>query len=78
MLLFLAFNPNENAINIILYSLESVSGGAEVSDCLDAAVWVGLGTVGRVHSNTVNGRAKDLSCKKRKHYLKKKIKQLKK
>lgn len=78
MLIFLAYNPNENIINIILYSLESVSGGADVSDCWDAALCVGLGTLGRVHSNIVNGRAKDLSCKKRKHYLKKKIKQLKK
>lgn len=28
-------------------------------DCLGS--WLGLGTVGRVHSNTVNGRANDLS-----------------
>lgn len=29
--------------------------------CLEGPFWTGRGTVGRVHSNTVNGRANDLS-----------------
>ena len=29
--------------------------------CLEGPFWTGRGAVGRVHSNTVNGRANDLS-----------------
>lgn len=31
------------------------------NDCLAGAFWGGRGTVGRVHSKTVNGSASDLS-----------------
>jgi len=32
-------------------------------DCLEGTFWVGRGAVGRVHSNTANGSANDLSYK---------------
>lgn len=41
---------------------KDVSGEGVSSDMVECSFDDGRGIVGRVHSNTVKGRAKDLSC----------------